>query len=77
MSVNFAKSKNMTAEQAIPYLLTYDGAVESACWYWKINNINPWCDVGDVKKVTQIINGGYNGLNDRINKYSKAIAIFG
>lgn len=75
-TVNFAKSKDMTVEQAIAYLLTYDGAVESACWYWKVNNINPWCDVGDVKKVTQIINGGYNGLDDRINKYSKAIKIF-
>ena len=76
-TTNFAKSKNMTLEQATAYLLTYDGTVESGCWYWKVNNINPWCDVGNVEKVTQIINGGYNGLENRKSKYAQAIKVLG
>jgi putative chitinase len=76
-NIKFADSLNMTVSQAIQYLLTFDGAVESGCWYWKINNINPWCDSGNVQKVTEIINGGDMGLTDRINKYNKAITIFG
>jgi putative chitinase len=75
-TMNFAKTKNMTAEQAADYLITFDGAVESACWYWKVNNINPWCDLGDVERVTKIINGGYNGLEDRKSKYTLAMKIF-
>ena len=76
-TMNFAKTKNMTAEQAAEYLITFDGAVESGCWYWKVNNINPWCDSGDVEKVTKIINGGYNGLEDRKSKYALAMKVLG
>lgn len=40
-------------------------AVVSACWFWQVYNLNTIADTGDFKKITKIINGGYNGLEDR------------
>jgi len=42
-------------------------ALSSACWYWQNRNINTIADTDDVKKVTYRVNGGYNGLEDRIH----------
>jgi len=47
-------------------------AVESACWYWKKANLNSSADIDDIKGVTKKINGGYNGLQNRINFYNLA-----
>lgn len=44
-------------------------AVMSALWFWKKNNLVKYED--DVRKVTKIINGGYNGLDDRQKLFSK------
>lgn len=46
--------------------------VRSACWFWQKNNINAAADKDDVALVTKIINGGDNGLAERI-KITKAI----
>lgn len=43
-----------------------DLAVLSAAWYWSKNQLNDDADMEDVKTVTRVINGGYNGLADRI-----------
>lgn len=71
----FAESIETPIEEIPNYLLTFEGAVQSACWFWETNGINPWCDKKDVLAVTKIINGGTNGLQDRINRYNKAIQI--
>lgn len=49
-----------------------EGAVMSACWYWKTNNLNASADSGDINRNTRLINGGYNGLDDRKALYEKA-----
>ncbi len=36
-----------------------------AIWYWSTRNLNEHADRGDTRKVTKIINGGYNGFDDR------------
>lgn len=36
-------------------------------WYWDTNNLNKWADQGDVETVTKRVNGGINGLSDRID----------
>lgn len=41
-------------------------AVHSAVYYWVSNNLNTLADIDDVKQVTQRVNGGFNGLDDRI-----------
>lgn len=43
--------------------------VKSACWWWKEHGLNQIADSGDFNKVTRRINGGYNGLEDRMRLY--------
>ncbi len=43
-----------------------------AGWFWKKYHLNFPSDTRDIKKVTRVINGGYNGLQERINWYKKA-----
>ena len=49
-------------------------AVESACYFWKANNINRFADKNDIVAVTFAINGGINGLAER-KKYFNALQI--
>jgi len=55
-----------------PDLVATKYPVTSAVYYWMGNNINRHADVDDVKKVTMAINGGLNGLADRIKLLLKA-----
>jgi putative chitinase len=64
-------------DEVAEYMHTFEGAVQSACWFWETNNLNKWADAGDIKTMTKIINGGYLGLEDRTNHYNHALAIFG
>lgn len=52
-------------------------AVRVACEYWKLKGLNAWADRDDVVEITRRINGGRNGLSDRIGYLKKAKAIFG
>ena len=47
-------------------------AVMTACWFWQKNNLNKYADSGDFKTLTKRINGGYNGLEDRIQIWERA-----
>lgn len=40
-------------------------AARSAGWFWKTNNLNRFADIGDIKGMTQVINGGLIGLSQR------------
>lgn len=40
-------------------------AVDVACWFWVQHGLNALADADDVRAVTKVINGGYNGLADR------------
>lgn len=71
----FGKKVGMTAEQAAEYLLTKEGALESALWFWDSRNLNPIADTGDIVKLTKIINGGDIGLDDRRTRYLRAMNI--
>jgi putative chitinase len=73
----FGKTVGMSAEQAAEYLLTKNGALESALWFWGSRNLNEVADTGDVVRLTKIINGGDIGLADRQARYAKAMAALG
>ena len=74
---NFAASLEISPEEAAEYLATFEGAAQSACWFWENNNLNVEADAGDIKKMTKKINGGYIGLEDRIKHYEHALHIMG
>jgi putative chitinase len=38
----------------------------SAGWFWKTHGLNELADAGDQVKVTRRVNGGTNGLDDRL-----------
>ena len=44
-----------------------ENAIKIACAFWTWKKINPACDAGDFTGVTQKINGGTNGLSDRLD----------
>ncbi len=52
-------------------------AVWSACIYWKSRKLNALADKDDVKAITRKINGGYNGLEDRVRYLAKCRAVIG
>ncbi|ELY4830783.1 glycoside hydrolase family 19 protein [Cronobacter sakazakii] len=56
-----------------PDLLIQDKyAALSAGWFWKANGCNQFADAGDVNGLTRRINGGLNGLQDRIDRTKRA-----
>jgi len=71
----FAKCIGKSVDETILYMETPTGALESACWYWKENNLNIYADSKDIKTMSIRINGGTIGLDDRIARYNKAIQI--
>ncbi|CAB4133614.1 COG3179 Predicted chitinase [uncultured Caudovirales phage] len=73
----FAASIETPVEQVSEYLETFEGAAQSACWFWETNNLNKWADAGDIEKMTKIINGGTIGLEDRKKHYQHALHILG
>jgi len=73
----FAMSIETPVEEIPAYLGTFEGAVQSACWFWETNNLNQWCDQGDVMTVTKKINGGTLGLADRQKHYQHALHVLG
>jgi putative chitinase len=73
----FADSIETNIEEIPDYLLTFEGAVQSACWFWETNNLNRWADQGDILTMTRRINGGTIGLADRKKHYEHALKVLG
>jgi putative chitinase len=73
----FAASLNISVEEASEYLETFEGAAQSACWFWETNNLNTYADAGDILTLTKKINGGTIGLEDRIAHYEHALHVLG
>lgn len=73
----FADYKKMSLEEVVEYLQTKKGAIESACWFWKENNLNNFCDKNDLIGMTKVINGGTHGLDDRRERWVRNKNIIG
>ncbi|TKJ76752.1 chitinase [Pseudomonas koreensis] len=50
-------------------------AAMSAAWFWKQNGLNDLADRDQFNTVTRRINGGLNGLQDRLEIWSRARAV--
>jgi putative chitinase len=73
----FADSLEMNINDVPEYLGTFEGAAQSACWFWETNNLNRFADKGDIKGLTRAINGGFIGLEDRVKHYNHALHVMG
>lgn len=40
-------------------------ALTASIWFWQTRKLNEVADLGDFRRITKKINGGYNGLADR------------
>lgn len=47
-------------------------ACRSAGWFWQMRGLNALADTGDQERVTRRINGGVNGLAERLALYREA-----
>ena len=73
----FAASIQISVEETSEYLQTFEGAAQSACWFWETNKLNQLADIGDILTLTKRINGGTIGLEDRVSKYEAALHVLG
>lgn len=55
-----------------PELLeTPEWAVKSSLWFWKTKGLNAIADSGDFEKLTMRINGGLNGIKERLEIFER------
>jgi putative chitinase len=73
----FAASLEISPEEAAEYTQTFEGAAQSACWFWETNKLNQFADTGDILTMTKRINGGTIGLEDRKKHYAHALHVLG
>jgi putative chitinase len=52
-------------------------AALSAAWFWNVHGLNAYADTGDFNTITRRINGGTNGLQDRLALWALAKSAFG
>ncbi|MDR6713494.1 putative chitinase [Pseudomonas hunanensis] len=50
-------------------------AALSAGWFWQRAGLNTLADKGDILTITKRINGGTNGLDDRMALYKRALEV--
>ncbi|QAY84490.1 glycoside hydrolase family 19 protein [Pseudomonas arsenicoxydans] len=50
-------------------------AAESAAWFWQQNGLNELADRDQFNSITRRINGGLNGLQDRLLLWARARAV--
>lgn len=50
-------------------------AAESAAWFWSVNGLNGLADLEQFNTITRRINGGLNGLEDRLQLWARARAV--
>jgi len=64
LGVDLVNNPTLAAQPAL--------SLKIACEYWKRHDINADCDRDDAQAVTRKVNGGLNGLSDRIAFTQKA-----
>lgn len=78
---NYARARERLAAMGCPDFVAHPEALEQPQWaalsaadYWAANQLNKFADADDWRGLTKRINGGFNGLTDRIARHKRAIA---
>lgn len=58
-------------------LAEIENGMAAAAWFWSRSNLNELADQAAFDRITRTINGGLNGLPDRIRRWNKARVILG
>lgn len=61
LGVDLVRNPEMAATGKISIL--------TACEYWNARKLSTWADEDDIQMITKRINGGFNGLDDRIARW--------
>lgn len=65
---NYDKASKALGEPYVddpPLVEKFPAAAIVSGWFWHKNDINKHADRDDVRAVTKVVNGGYNGLDSR------------
>ncbi len=76
--VVYAKERGQDFVNNPDLLLEPSWSIDVAGWFWKSRGLNSLADKDDVRGITKLINGGFNGLDDRIKYlglFKKALQI--
>jgi putative chitinase len=61
-----------------PHLLTEpEYAFRGAGWFWDSRDLNELADEGEFRRVTRGVNGGVNGLKERVDYWLRAMRVLG
>jgi len=69
LGIDFLNQPDRLAE--LPHCVT------AGLWEWQRRKLNQWADVDDVQTITRRINGGLNGLRDRLSYLQRAKLVLG
>ena len=69
---DFAHAIGKRLDDVPNYIETDEGACMSAGWFWSSNKLNRFADARDIVTLTQRINGGDIGLQERIALFNLA-----
>jgi putative chitinase len=74
---DFARAVSMSLEEAVEHAATQAGAVDSAIWFWSVNQLNVLADTWSVDLITRKINGGMSGAAERTRLSEAALRAIG
>lgn len=78
--INYKKCGEALGVDLIKNPELLEGAVlacRASAWWWKSHGLNELSDLGDQVKICKRVNGGTNGLADRLALFKKASEVLG
>jgi len=73
---SFADSIGVSLQEVGAYLETFEGCVQSACWFWENNNLNALADQKNWIVISHKVNGGSEGQDKRVAFSNHALQVF-
>lgn len=56
---------------------TAEVGFRTACWFWVSRDLNSYADAGDFDSICLLVNGGWNGYQERLGYYGVACKALG